>query len=79
VDIDTAIELKLNGISIPRKHVVRDAARKTMEEITLEIEKAKKNWKESGIAGEDDEWALRWKFGRWSTSSKVCKQVKARD
>jgi len=60
VDIDTAIELKLNGISIPRKHVVRDAARKTMEEITLEIEKAKKNWKESGIAGEDDEWALHW-------------------
>ena len=60
VDIDTAIELKLNGISIPRKYVVRDAARKTMEEITLEIEQAKIKWKESGIAGEDDEWALRW-------------------
>ena len=60
VDIDTAIELKHNGISIPRKYVVRDAARKSMEEITLEIEKAKTNWKESGIAGEDDEWALRW-------------------
>jgi hypothetical protein len=60
VDIDTAIELKHNGISIPHKYVVRDAAKKTMEEITLEIEKAKINWKESGIAGEDDEWALRW-------------------
>jgi pyruvate/2-oxoglutarate dehydrogenase complex dihydrolipoamide acyltransferase (E2) component len=60
VDIDTAIELKHNGISIPRKYVVRDAARKSMEEITMEIEKAKINWKESGIAGEDDEWALRW-------------------
>ena len=60
VDIDTAIELKHNGISIPRKYVVRDAARKSMEEITSEIEKAKKNWKESGIAGEDDKWALRW-------------------
>jgi pyruvate/2-oxoglutarate dehydrogenase complex dihydrolipoamide acyltransferase (E2) component len=60
VDIDTAIELKLNGVSIPRKYVVRDAAGKTSEEITLEIEKAKQNWKESGIAGEDDKWALRW-------------------
>jgi pyruvate/2-oxoglutarate dehydrogenase complex dihydrolipoamide acyltransferase (E2) component len=60
VDIDTAIELMLNGISIPRKYVVRDAARKTIEEITLEIENAKKNWKASGIAGEDDMWALRW-------------------
>ncbi len=60
VDIDTAIELKYNGISIPRKYVVRDAARKSMEEISLEIEKAKINWKESGIAGEDDKWALRW-------------------
>lgn len=60
VDIDTAIELKLNGIFIPRKYVVRDAARKTVEEISMEIEKAKKNWKESGIAGEDDKWALRW-------------------
>ncbi len=55
VDIDTAIELKHNGVSIPRKYVVRDAARKSMEEITMEIEKAKANWKESGIAGEDDE------------------------
>ncbi|HOU03150.1 MAG: hypothetical protein GT600_09520 [Bacteroidales bacterium] len=79
MDIDTAIELKHNGIPIPCKYVVRDTARKSMEEITLEIEKAKKNWKESGIAGEDDEWALRWKFGGWSASSKVCKQVKARD
>ena len=60
VDIDIAIELKHDGIFIPRKYVVRDAARKTMEEITLEIEKAKINWKESGIAGEDDKWALRW-------------------
>jgi len=60
IDIDTAIELKLNGISIPRKYVVRDAASKTIEAITLEIEQAKKNWKESGIAGEDDKWALRW-------------------
>ena len=60
VDIDTAIELKLNGISIPRKYVARDAASKTIEAITLEIEQAKKNWKESGIAGEDDKWALHW-------------------
>jgi pyruvate/2-oxoglutarate dehydrogenase complex dihydrolipoamide acyltransferase (E2) component len=60
VDIDTAIELKLNGISIPRKYIIRNAARKTIEEITLEIEDAKKNWKESGIAGEDDKWALAW-------------------
>jgi pyruvate/2-oxoglutarate dehydrogenase complex dihydrolipoamide acyltransferase (E2) component len=60
IDIDTAIELKLNGISIPRKYIVRDAAKKNMEEITLEINKAKTGWKESGSAGEDDKWALRW-------------------
>ena len=60
VDIDTAIELNLGGVPVPRKFIVRDAARKSMEEITLEIENAKKRWKESGIAGEDDRWALRW-------------------
>ena len=37
VNIDTAIELKLNGISMPHKYLVRDVARKTMEEISLEI------------------------------------------
>jgi hypothetical protein len=31
-----------------------------MEEITLEINKAKASWKESGSAGEDDKWAQRW-------------------
>ena len=60
VDIDTVIELNLDGNPVPRKYIVRDAARKSMDEITLEIENAKKCWKESGIAGEDDKWALRW-------------------
>lgn len=60
IDIDTAIELKLNGISVPRKYIVRDAARKSIEEITLEIENAKKRWKETGSPGEDDIWAGRW-------------------
>lgn len=31
MDIDTAIELKHNGIPIPCKYVVRDTARKSME------------------------------------------------
>jgi len=60
VDIDTAIELKLDGVLIPRKFIVRDAANKTGEEITQEIENAKKSWKETGFAGEDDRVALRW-------------------
>jgi chloramphenicol O-acetyltransferase len=60
VDIDIPIELELDGISVPRKYIIRDAARKTMAEISQEIEKAKKSWKESGNAGEDDKWALGW-------------------
>jgi chloramphenicol O-acetyltransferase len=59
VDIYTAIELKLDGVSIPRIHVVRDAAKKTMVEITKEIENAKKSWDKSGTTGEDDGWAQR--------------------
>lgn len=59
VDISTAIELKLDGVSVPRLYVVRDAAHKTTEEISAEIETAKKNWRESGSAGEDDEWMKR--------------------
>ena len=60
VDIDIPIEFRLNGISEPRKYIVRDAAKKTASEITLEIEKAKSGWKESNIAGEDDKWAQWW-------------------
>jgi pyruvate/2-oxoglutarate dehydrogenase complex dihydrolipoamide acyltransferase (E2) component len=60
VDIDIPIELKEDGILIPRKYVIRDAAHKSAEDISLEIENAKKHWKESGIAGEEDKWAQRW-------------------
>ena len=60
VDIYTAIELMLDGVFVPRIYVVRDAARKTMEEITQEIEHAKKNGKASGRIGKDDEWGKRW-------------------
>lgn len=60
VDIDTAIELKHDGALIPRKFIVRNAARKTAEEITKEIESAKKSWKVNGFVGEDDRMAMRW-------------------
>jgi chloramphenicol O-acetyltransferase len=60
VDIDIPIELKLDGISTPRKYIVRDAAKKTADEISEEINRAKKSWEESGSAGEDDKWALGW-------------------
>ncbi len=60
VDIDTAIELKHDGVLIPRKFIIRDAANKTGEAITQEIENAKKSWKETGFAGEDDRVAIRW-------------------
>jgi len=59
VDISTAIELKLDGISVPRLYVVRDAARKSVEEITREIDLAKDNWESSGRIGDDDQWALK--------------------
>jgi pyruvate/2-oxoglutarate dehydrogenase complex dihydrolipoamide acyltransferase (E2) component len=60
VDIDIPIELKEDGVSIPRKYEIRDAANKTAEDISLEIVNAKKSWKELGIAGEEDKWAQRW-------------------
>lgn len=60
VDIDTAIELKHDGVLIPRKFIVRNAAGKTAEEITNEIESAKKSWNVKGFAGEDDRTAMRW-------------------
>lgn len=60
VDIDMPIEFKLNGIYEPRKYIVKNAARKTAAEITLEIETAKKSWTETKLAGEDDKWAQRW-------------------
>lgn len=60
VDIYTAVEWELNGVFVPRIYIVRDAAKKTMEDITLEIENVKKSWKESGKADEEDKWAVRW-------------------
>jgi chloramphenicol O-acetyltransferase len=60
VDIDIPIELERDGISTPRKYIVRNAARKTAVEITLEIENAKDSWKKSGNAGDDDKWAAGW-------------------
>ncbi len=60
VDIDIPIELEQAGEPVPRKYVVRDAASKTPEEITKEVEEAKASWKETGIVGEEDEWAHRW-------------------
>jgi chloramphenicol O-acetyltransferase len=67
VDINIPIELELDGISTPQKFVVRDAARKTSTEITLEIEHAKKNWKETGNVDKDYKWSLYWiKFASMS-------------
>jgi pyruvate/2-oxoglutarate dehydrogenase complex dihydrolipoamide acyltransferase (E2) component len=60
VDIDIPIELKEDGVLVPRKYVIRNAANKTAEEISLEIENAKDSWKKSGSAGEEDKWAQRW-------------------
>ncbi len=60
VDIYTAIEWELNGVLVPRIYIVRDVAKKTMEDITLEIENVKKTWKESGSSDEEDKWAVKW-------------------
>ncbi|MHB8926579.1 MAG: 2-oxo acid dehydrogenase subunit E2 [Bacillota bacterium] len=60
VDISTAIELRLDGVRVPRLFVLRNAAQKTAAEITAEIEKAKKSWWKSGHTGDDDRWAQRW-------------------
>lgn len=59
VDIFTAIEGEVNGVRVPRMYIVRDAAKKTMEDITLEIENVKKNWK-AGNSDTDDKWAMKW-------------------
>jgi hypothetical protein len=42
IDIDIPIELKLNGVSVLQKYIVRTAATKTTSEMTEEIDKAKK-------------------------------------
>lgn len=60
IDIDVPIEVRQNGIVVPRKYVVKDASRKTAEAISLEIEKAKTDNTESGTLGEDDKWAQQW-------------------
>jgi len=60
VDIDIPIELELNGVPVPHKYVVRDAAKKTGAEITQEIRHAKKSWEESGNVGEEDKWTRTW-------------------
>lgn len=60
VDIDIPIELELDGVPVPHKYIVRDAAKKTAEEITQEIRQAKKKWEESGTVGDEDKWARIW-------------------
>jgi chloramphenicol O-acetyltransferase len=60
VDIDIPIEFEVNGISEPRKYIVRNAASKTVREITQEIDDAKQNWKIEGHAGAVDKWGQRW-------------------
>jgi len=60
IDIDIPVEVRQNGIVVPRKYVVKDASRKTAEAISLEIEKAKTDNTESGALGEDDKWAQQW-------------------
>jgi chloramphenicol O-acetyltransferase len=60
VDIHTAIEMELDGVRVPRMYVVRDAAHKTMVEITQEIENAKMSRRQSESAGEYEKWAQKW-------------------
>lgn len=60
VDIDIPVELELNGVLIPRKYLVKNAANKSAVEISQEIEQVKQSWKETGVAGESDKWAQRW-------------------
>jgi chloramphenicol O-acetyltransferase len=60
VDIDIPIEFEVNGVNEPRKYIVRDAASKTVTEITQEIDNARQNWKAEGNAGNTDKWAQRW-------------------
>lgn len=60
VDINIPIEVNLDGISTPQKFVVKDAAKKTSTEITMEIEQASKNWKEYSNVDKDDKWTFVW-------------------
>jgi chloramphenicol O-acetyltransferase len=60
IDIDIPIEFEVNGVNEPRKYIVRNAASKTVTEITQEIDTAKNNWKIEGNAGTVDKWGQRW-------------------
>lgn len=59
VDIEIPIELSLENSKVPRKCIIRDAARKSIEAIGLEIDNAKVSNTNSGITGKEDEWLLR--------------------
>jgi pyruvate/2-oxoglutarate dehydrogenase complex dihydrolipoamide acyltransferase (E2) component len=58
IDVNAPIELNSGGEKFPHQIIIRDAARKTVEEINHEINMAKKQYQQSGDTGKEDKWIL---------------------
>lgn len=59
VDVNLPIELSLAGEKVPRQIVIRNASSKTVEQITLEIDTAKKQHEQAKEVGPEDKWAFK--------------------
>ncbi len=59
IDINVPIELNSDGEKFVHQIVVRNAAKKTIEEINHEIDMARKQYQQFGDAGKEDKWVLR--------------------
>lgn len=58
VDVTIPIELDVAGEKVPLHYTIRDAAHKTVEEICVEIDGAKKNYEQLGYTGQEDKRAM---------------------
>lgn len=58
IDVNAPIELNYDEGKFPHQIVVRNAARKTVEEINHEIDMARKQYQQSGDTGKEDKWIL---------------------
>lgn len=59
IDFNIPLELEVEGIQFPRQLIIRQANRKTAEEISREIESARTAYREQNVLGKEDRWALR--------------------
>jgi pyruvate/2-oxoglutarate dehydrogenase complex dihydrolipoamide acyltransferase (E2) component len=58
VDVNVPVEVGASGDRAPRQLVIRDAGRKTPEQIHREIDEARSLFERSGRTGDEDRWAM---------------------